>query len=139
VAKLMRGVTPAMVREGIYTASYLGLAPVVKEALRDDYGLTESTAFAGSALFAGLFAGTATHPFDTAKTRMQANLGGGDPRYASTLATFSTLLREGGVSSLYLGFVPRTLRLCMAVGVLNVAKDTISSAYLAVTGRAAPQ
>lgn len=39
------------------------------------------------------------------------------------------------MSSLYLGFAPRTFRLCMAVGILNVAKDAISSAYLSVVGR----
>jgi len=131
---LLRGITPTMVREGIYTASYLGLAPVIRQALRES-GHSDTVAFVGSAIASGLTAGTLTHPFDTAKTRMQSNIDGSNPAYRTTFSTLGTLMSEGGVSRLYLGFLPRTFRLCMAVGILNVAKDAISSAYLSMTGR----
>lgn len=89
----MRGITPTMMREGIYTACYLGLAPIVKAKLQDQ-GMSDGTAFLGSAIGSGVTAGTLTHPFDTAKTRMQSNIAGGDPAYRTTASTLSSLLKE---------------------------------------------
>ena len=89
----LRGITPTMVREGIYTASYLGLAPVIRQALRES-GHSDTVAFVGSASASGLTAGTLTHPFDTAKTRMQSNIDGSNPAYRTTFSTLGTLMSE---------------------------------------------
>lgn len=70
--------SPTAVREGIFTASYLGLKPVIQEdltiwpgrSLKDRPTLTTFLAAATS----GLLSAVVTHPFDTIKTRMQANL-----------------------------------------------------------------
>eukprot|EP01047_Picozoa_sp_COSAG01_P064967 COSAG01_NODE_8687_length_2696_cov_7.648441_1_plen_87_part_00 len=73
-----RGLGPTVVREGVYCCGYLGIAPTMsrlcEEAAtgRRQRGGEESSGGAAArvagALCGGIFAGVASHPFDTVRT-----------------------------------------------------------------------
>jgi hypothetical protein len=128
--RLWRGVFPTMARESMYTCGYLGIFPYLYETLKDDPSLPSGAAFFVSGVAAGLTAATLTHPSDTIKTRMQANIDPEvTPQYRNQLSTLRQLLSEGGVGSLYAGFLPRAVRLVGATFILNIAKSEISEAW----------
>ena len=70
---------PTVVRESIFTGAYLGVIPVVREKMTsmwpDVWSHNQVGATVVASLMAGVAATTVTHPFDTIKTRMQANIG----------------------------------------------------------------
>lgn len=69
---LYRGLIPTAAREGAFTAGYLGVVPALKEKLKD-LGLYDWQAQIGAGITAGTTASVISHPFDTYKTRLQAN------------------------------------------------------------------
>lgn len=74
---------PAVVREAIFTGAYLGVIPLMRENLMQKWPETFAerpvTSNVVASVGAGLGAAILTHPFDTVKTKMQANLG--EPTY----------------------------------------------------------
>jgi hypothetical protein len=62
-----------MMRESLYTASYMGLFPVLRDFLeqRTPLGGVPGAPLVVGGITAGLLGATATHPADTIKTRMQ--------------------------------------------------------------------
>lgn len=63
---LFRGLAPCVGRETLYAAGYLGLCPVLYDALRareDPLPAPQAMAVAG--VVGGVFAAAASHPFDT--------------------------------------------------------------------------
>ena len=111
-------------REAIYTAGYLGLAPVVTRALSDEVEFFADRPFAAGltgACFAGTLAALLTHPVDTAKTCVQADMRGATHR--SAITTLPRLVREGGLRSLYKGGLARTARLCGAFFVCMTLRE----------------
>lgn len=73
VLSLWRGVGSMALREAMYTAGYLGLAPVFTARLMKQPGWADSyfTAAVLGASAAGVIACAASHPVDTAKTVIQ--------------------------------------------------------------------
>ena len=103
---IFRGFSACAVREAIYTAGYLGLGPVATVALVE--GPMKENPFAAAvtgACFAGVAAGLLTHPFDTAKTCIQADMKGEEFRTARQ--TIPKLIRERGFTSLFRGGAAR--------------------------------
>jgi len=110
-----RGISAMMVREAIYTAGYLGLAPVATATLSQQVDYFKDKPFAAGvtgACFAGTLAALLTHPVDTAKTCIQADLTG--VKWTSARQALPLLIKEGGIRSCYKGGAARTLRLCGA-------------------------
>jgi hypothetical protein len=67
--------TATVIRESVYTGSYLGLCPVLQGYIAGTSWARQGppgTALVVSGISAGLFASVVTQPIDTAKTRMQA-------------------------------------------------------------------
>lgn len=58
----------------------------------------------------GVFAASASHPFDTIKTRMQAHMYS-KPEYMTWMSTASTIYKEGGVLNFWRGLLPRMTRI----------------------------
>lgn len=115
VSSLLRGFSACAVRESIYTAGYLGLAPVATSALCEKVAFFQDKPFAAGftgACFAGTLAALLTHPADTAKTCVQSDMMG--TQWASARAVVPKLIAEGGIGSLYKGGLARTVRLCGA-------------------------
>jgi len=111
---IFRGISSCAVREAIYTAGYLGLAPVITSHLTNTDYFKENRFLASvsGACAAGIIAATLTHPVDTAKTIMQADMSG--TTWKNARSTTIILFNEQGISSLYRGFIPRTIRICGA-------------------------
>ena len=51
-------------REGIYTAGYLGVGPAIREILVETRGYSEDGARVPAAIIGGTFACYLSHPFD---------------------------------------------------------------------------
>jgi hypothetical protein len=58
----------------------------------------------------GVFAASASHPFDTIKTRMQAAMYS-KPEYLTWTSTAATIYKEGGVLNFWRGLLPRMTRI----------------------------
>jgi len=119
---IYRGLACTIGREGLYAAGYLGLFPVLKAAM-EDAGYSPSTSLVVSGLAGGTFGAAASHPFDTAKTRMQAFMYS-KPEYMTMKDTFSTIYREGGVLNFWRGLIPRMTRIICATFILNYIRTT---------------
>jgi len=114
ILSLWRGVLPTAAREAIYTAGYLALAPVFTARLMKQKGWEDSffaSAVLGS-MAAGVLANVASHPIDTAKTVVQADVASAS--YSGTLDAMRKLYGSGGLSSFYRGGIARTVRTCGA-------------------------
>lgn len=124
-AGLMRGFSSCVVREAIYTAGYLGLAPIAKDALVESgpayFKENPLSATIVGSCIGGTVAAVLTHPVDTAKTCMQSDLGGGT--YPSARVALGKVFQEGGVRALYGGGMARTARLCGAFFVINNVRE----------------
>ena len=120
---VFRGFVSMAVRESIYTAGYLGAAPVITAQLSqmDIFKGKEFVAGLSGACIAGTAAALLTHPVDTAKTCMQSDLSGAT--YSSARAAMPKLMAEGGVQAFYRGGAARTLRLCGAFFVCMTIRD----------------
>lgn len=114
---IYRGLTCAIGREGLYAAGYLGLFPVLQSGLQAQ-GHSPGMSLLLAGLAAGTFAAAASHPFDTAKTRMQAFMYS-KPEYLTTALTFQTIYKEGGLLRFWRGLLPRMTRIIFATFILN--------------------
>ena len=112
-----------MLREAIYTGGYLGTTPLVKALLEGSPHFAErnNSALLLAGIVSGAAASVLTQPLDTAKTRMQANLG--VLEYATATSSIRTLWREGGVRVLWAGLLPRGGRIVVATVILSATKQ----------------
>mmetsp|Transcript_12533 Transcript_12533/g.27025 ORF Transcript_12533/g.27025 Transcript_12533/m.27025 type:complete len:270 (-) Transcript_12533:957-1766(-) len=130
ISSIGRGLLPAIGRESLYAAGYLGLFPVLKDFLdtkyKDDLPAGSSLAIAG--ITGGVFAAACSHPFDTSKTRMQAFMYS-KPEYRTLSTTMATIYKEGGILRFWKGLSPRMFRIVCATFILNYVR-TNAVAYL---------
>ena len=128
---LFRGLGATIVREGIYTAGYLGLSPVIahhlmekkqnpseSESLLDDeycypmFGNRPFLACIVGACMAGSLSAILTHPADTAKTCVQSDMTKQKwPNARIALLKMWTGEVEGGTGRMWKGLGPRIMRL----------------------------
>lgn len=125
-----RGLWLAAARDGIFTAGYLGVAPVLADkfaaAAAGDGEKPPAWARTAGSLMAGVFAGTASHGFDTVKTAMQG-AEKGEPT-GSVAAARMVMHEGGGFKALFTGLVPRGMRIVIAVVVLQECKVRLEPA-----------
>ena len=67
-----RAIVPTAIREGVFTAAYLGAAPIMKEKMHS-LGVNEWVAQITAGTVAGTIAAGISHPFDTFKTQKQGD------------------------------------------------------------------
>ena len=116
------GVTAA--RESVYTAGYLGLAPVVRSHLVEHFSAQEEVARAVGAFVAGISICAVTQPIDTCKTCLQGDVE--QALYKGTTDTFRTLASENGLAAFYRGFGWRCARTTSAIFVLDKSRTFLS-------------
>ncbi|KAG1660966.1 hypothetical protein FOA52_005592 [Chlamydomonas sp. UWO 241] len=137
LANVYRGLAPTLIRETMYTAGYLGVFPLIKSYLDDVHGasLPPGASLLLAGIAGGFCAAGASHPFDTAKTRMQAfPEAKGD--YRNLRATMSTIYREGGTKLFFKGIGARMVRIIAATLILNVVRTNVVG-HLETTRKAA--
>jgi len=119
---LYRGVTPAMLRDGGFTAGYMGLLPMLKKQLEKHTSMNEPTATLASGVGSGLVVGVVTHPFDRVKTYMQATLS----EKESMATTFANVYRNESLKGLFKGLAARSTRVSMAVTIMGTVTDKLN-------------
>lgn len=118
-----RGFGACASREGLYTAGYLGIAPVMTKYFMKQEGWEESfflSAVLGSSI-AAVVANMGSHPIDTAKTVMQADVTG--EKFKNARTAIVHLYSTNGIRSLYRGGLARTLRGCGAFFILSCLRE----------------
>jgi len=122
---LWRGMSAMAVREGIYTAGYLGLAPVLSSHFATMPGREEKYLqnAIGACAIAGVTASLVTHPVDTAKTVVQADLPG--KSFSSALQAIPKLYAEGGIGAFYRGGAARCVRTVGAFIVVSSMREAM--------------
>lgn len=120
LAGQFRGLTMSCGREGMFTAGYLGIGPVISRTLQEDYNQSVSVAKAGGAVGGGVIAATLSHPMDTCKTCMQGDIE--RKAYGSLRETAQTLYAEAGAGRFFRGWTWRTGRMICAVFIMNECK-----------------
>mmetsp|Transcript_51359 Transcript_51359/g.164194 ORF Transcript_51359/g.164194 Transcript_51359/m.164194 type:complete len:302 (+) Transcript_51359:145-1050(+) len=122
-----RGFSLTATRDMIHCGGYLGMCPILMDYFKglESFKDNQKTATVLGGSCAGVVVGISTHPFDTIKTRFQANIGEDAVRtgYTSVRSTSVSLYQEGGLPLLYAGGVPRLIRLIFAMNLLAVLKD----------------
>lgn len=120
---LLRGFSACAVRESIYTAGYLGLSPVVTEHLNKMESFQQNPLMANilGACIAGTTASIITHPADTVKTMVQADIVGA--QFASARLAANMVVHQEGISALFRGFIPRTIRTCGAFFICTMVRE----------------
>lgn len=128
-----RGLTLTAARESIFTAGYLGLAPVLGDKLAEAVstdGSKPTWARTLGSIVAGVFAGTASHAFDTLKTAVQGAVKD-EPKSGMAVAR-DMMANGGGLRALYAGLAPRGLRIVAAVVILQECKVRLEPALFNV-------
>ncbi|KAJ9451838.1 putative mitochondrial carrier C19G12.05 [Diplonema papillatum] len=111
--RMLRGLAMTSGREGLYTAGYLGIGPVISKTLREEHNYSSSASKLLGAVIAGVVASTLSHPMDTVKTCMQGDVKG--ELYTSIPQCFQKLYIEGGLRSFVRGLSFRAARTIGAV------------------------
>eukprot|EP00615_Pteridomonas_danica_P003032 CAMPEP_0114352950 /NCGR_PEP_ID=MMETSP0101-20121206/18315_1 /TAXON_ID=38822 ORGANISM="Pteridomonas danica, Strain PT" /NCGR_SAMPLE_ID=MMETSP0101 /ASSEMBLY_ACC=CAM_ASM_000211 /LENGTH=257 /DNA_ID=CAMNT_0001493577 /DNA_START=8 /DNA_END=781 /DNA_ORIENTATION=+ len=125
---MLRGVMMTCGREGIFTAGYMGVAPVLQQKIKKQFPDTSiATAKVGGAICAGLIAGTLSHPLDTIKTCMQGDLG--RETYGTVTQTAKTLFKDGGIKRFYTGFAWRTGRMIFSIGIMDECRNFLAPMF----------
>lgn len=126
---LYRGALPTCIRESGWTGCFLGLAPVIKDALQHDsqfFRQSEVAATAMASILSGQMAAIATQPADVIKTRLQADRGITHPmKFPTMLSCAKALVREDGWGTFFAGLGPRSLRCIGAVFILGQSQDML--------------
>jgi len=127
--RVYRGFFATIGRESIYTMGYLGIAPTVnqhlsKSTFQNSYFKHHPvTCYLVASMCGGTIAALVTHPIDTAKTCVQSDLV--KDKYPTALYTIKHLYKKGGISVLFKGVIPRTLRLCGACFVISQVREAM--------------
>ncbi|KAL6771419.1 hypothetical protein ACKKBG_A26290 [Auxenochlorella protothecoides x Auxenochlorella symbiontica] len=131
VLKIYKGLAATMMRESLYTAGYLGVAPLLKAKLTGHSAFegTPGAALVVSGVSAGILATLTSHPADTIKTRMQAHPDNtAFPHYSSVASTARHIVAAEGYGGFFAGVLPRTFRLIGAVFILTGIRGTLVDA-----------
>lgn len=125
LSHLYTGLVATGLREGLFTLSFLGVTPVLKEQLKPHCSHNDVAASLAAGLFSGVGATLASQGFDTVKTLQQkASAEGG------FLQTASQLYASRGVSGFFKGTIPRGARVVSGVTLMGLVNEKIEQALL---------
>jgi hypothetical protein len=121
---LYRGFNATLIREAIYCSGLLTIGPFFTSNLEKNtiyFNNNHSVANLIGSFSSGLFASIISHPFDTAKTKIQADLN--REKYLSIGQTISKIIHKKGPSALFIGIIPRSLQISSAFYIINSVKE----------------
>lgn len=128
VGTVCRGALMTSWREGIYTAGFLGIVPVVRQQLMerfpDSIGSSTESARFGAALIGGPICCYLSHPSDTIKTCLQGDIE--RVKFGNARETARVLIGEGGLTSLWRGAPWRLFRQVCAVFLLDKVAEELA-------------
>jgi hypothetical protein len=137
IAGLMRGVTPSIFRELSYSTIRIGAYEPIRYALHEGTGSKSSPILKFLAALCSGFAGAfIANPFDLIKTRFQAilpnerTLIGSINKPVTMVGAMATVIKSHGVSGLYKGWEPTTLRAAVLTSAQLGSYDSIKNNFL---------
>lgn len=134
VAGLMRGVTPSICRELTYSSIRIGAYEPIRYALHEGTGSKSSPILKFlSALCSGFVGAYIANPFDLIKTRFQAVLPHErvlGARSVTMVGAMAAVVRSRGVTGLYKGWEPTTLRAAVVTSAQLGSYDSIKNNLL---------
>lgn len=125
---VMRGTLGICLREGIYCGGFLGLMPILRNAVQtnfpDSIGKTEDSARFAAALIGGPLCSMLSHPPDTFKSCMQGDIE--RTKFGSMKETYGVLVKERGIASLWAGAPWRIFRQLCAMMIFDKCSSQLS-------------
>lgn len=127
---LWRGLGATTARAAVCCTGSLGLTPIISSYLSSvtvggERPFPSSVCWMVGSSLSGTAAAVMSHPVDTAKTLVQADIAGGHSRSAWHAAW--QLMRKDGPRALFRGIAPRALRLCCSSYVINSVREAAIS------------
>jgi hypothetical protein len=130
--RIYRGFIPTAARDGGLSVGYLALAETIRVGFvaplfPQDSNLPPAIL---SGIIAGVFAAIVTHPFDTLKTDLQADIT--KQRFNGLFTALAWRMKStssggsGRWTSLYKGFEPRAVRVISGVTIMSIIKDLLT-------------
>lgn len=143
VRALWTGIGPTLMRDVPFSALYWAGVEGVREGItrgREGRGLPTTPADAAAINMAagtasGALAALVTTPLDVAKTRLQVRIAADAEGFrsrgelAATAGELRAVAREGGVSALFTGVVPRVARLAPSCGIVLVSYEVVKRTF----------
>mmetsp|Transcript_83209 Transcript_83209/g.101963 ORF Transcript_83209/g.101963 Transcript_83209/m.101963 type:complete len:284 (+) Transcript_83209:853-1704(+) len=115
-----RGLYSSILRESIFVAGLLGLAPVFEDEFKNRFGSSNLFVTLGASLLGALPAAILSHPMDTVKTCMQGDIERN--QYNNMRQSLIKIYYDGGISRMYAGFGWRYSRMACTIFIVNRAK-----------------
>jgi len=120
-----RGFLTTALREGCYTGGYLGVTPVIRERVQNQFPTwSEDGCRLVGSIFGALFACALSHPADTLKTCLQGDIEGSV--YKTHLSTADIILKESGLKGFYRGVPWRLFRQVGGIFILDKIRVSMS-------------
>ena len=126
ISKFCRGINPCILRESMYTSGYMVCSPIIGKQFSNLNMLKDSLFFSkiSGCFVAGTIASLATHPIDTAKTIIQADIDG--KKHNNLYKTVKSVYLDDGIKGLYRGGIARIIRTCGAFFIFNILQEIYS-------------
>lgn len=124
INKFMRGLSPCIAREAIYTSGYMAFSPIIEQKL-SDHSLSKSKYVdkISSCIITGSIVSFITHPIDTVKTKIQSDIT--KQKYKKNFVSeIYNIYKKEGINNIYKGGVSRTARACGAFFIFNIVRDS---------------
>ena len=130
----MRGVTPSVFRELTYSTIRIGAYEPIRYALHEGTGSKSSPILKFfAALCSGFVGAFIANPFDLIKTRFQAVLPNDripGVKSVTMIGAMATVIKSRGISGLYKGWEPTTLRAAVVTSAQLGSYDSIKNNVL---------
>lgn len=123
---LYRGFVPVASRDGGFTVGLLEGRRVMRKKL-EQYTNNSAVLDIGAGMGSGLIAGVTTHPFDTIKTHMQANVH--DYHHGNMGLVLRNVCEKDGFEGLYKGVGARSARVALAITIIGKITDELNKRY----------
>lgn len=131
---LFVGLGPTAVRQGSAQAIRFALYDEVKALIVEKDHKPSALQSLAAGMVTGTISAMVNQPIDMAKSRIQAQVKGGENMYSSSVNCLVKTLKEEGLASWYRGAAPRVLRLTIGQGIIFSAQEHISDALHSALG-----
>jgi predicted MFS family arabinose efflux permease len=121
---LYRGLSPKMLRDGLFGVGFLSMYPLLESKIRATFIDDKSLAFIMAGVATGAMTAVVSHPFDTISTFMQADYN--KEQVATTAQTIRTIYARDGYSGFFKGVSPRGARIMLAIPLMNAVQSYMS-------------
>lgn len=114
---LFRGVIPAIARDSLFVAGFLGITPMLQQYLMTQFNQSSVQAGFWASVIGGTFAAVPSHPLDLVKTCMQGDIE--QKTYTTMTKSMRILWLDGGVKRIFKGCFWSSFNIMATVYIAN--------------------